>query len=295
MQPLAVPLNIGILSGLASIMRPRQWVKNSFVVAPLVFSGQLSHGMSISKTVVAFLLFCIASSASYILNDIHDIELDKRHPIKSMHRPLASGAISMSCACMLLIVCYGLLVSAWWVVPSVFYVLLGYLSLNIVYTLALKNQPVLDLFIIAFGFVFRVYAGAIAINVPVSSWMLITTLCLALYLAAIKRRQELTQHGCEGRKVLNQYSISLVNRYAEMSATCAVVFYSMFVMSARPGLVITIPIVLFGLFRYWYVVETLDGGESPVDVVLFDKPLFIGILLWIVVSIFVIYGKTNFY
>jgi hypothetical protein len=113
--------------------------------------------------------------------------------------------------------------------------------------------------------------------------MFITTMCLALYLAAIKRRQELGQNGINSRKVLEHYSVQLVDRYAEMSATGAIVFYSMFVMSAKPALIITIPFVLFGLFRYWYVVDALDGGESPTDVLLADWQLLLTVLLWVAV------------
>jgi 4-hydroxybenzoate polyprenyltransferase len=144
----------------------------------------------------------------------------------------------------------------------------------------LKHQPVLDIFTIAIGFVLRVYAGAVALTVPVSNWMFVTTLCLALYLAAVKRRQELSQSGTEGRKVLEKYSVSLVDRYAEMSAMGALVFYSMFVMSAKPELVITVPLVLFGLFRYWYVVEVLDAGESPTDALIADWQLLLTVVLW---------------
>ena len=160
-------------------------------------------------------------------------------------------------------------------------VIAGYLALNLAYTFVLKHQPVIDIFSIAIGFVLRVFAGAVALDVPVSGWMFVTTLCLALYLAAVKRGQELSQSGTEGRQVLKKYSKPLVDRYAEMSATCALVFYSMFVMSSRPQLVITVPVVLFGLFRYWYVVDVLDGGESPTDALFSDWPLLLTVVGWI--------------
>lgn len=153
--------------------------------------------------------------------------------------------------------------------------------LNLAYSFRLKHQPVLDIFTIAIGFVLRVYAGAVALDVPVSEWMFVTTLCLALYLAAVKRRQEISQSGSQGRKVLGAYSVALIDRYAEMSATGALVFYSMFVMEARPELVITVPLVLFGLFRYWYVVEALEGGESPTDALLSDWQLLATVALWV--------------
>jgi 4-hydroxybenzoate polyprenyltransferase len=262
-------------------MRPKQWVKNGFVLAPLLFTGSFLNMVAVKQALLATLLFCIASSATYIVNDIQDIERDRRHPDKANSRPLASGALEIPHACALLLVLYGLLLIGWWFEPKVIGVILIYLVLNLAYSFALKHQPVIDIFSIALGFVLRVWAGAVALNVPVSGWMFTTTLCLALYLAAVKRGQELSQRGSEGRSVLNKYSKTLVDRYAEMSATGALVFYSMFVMASKPELVITVPLVLFGLYRYWYVVDVLDGGESPTDALLSDWPLLITVLLWI--------------
>lgn len=268
--------------GLIMLMRPRQWIKNGFVLAPLVFSGAFLDGQAVSAAVLATVLFCLASSATYVVNDLHDIERDRRHPTKSLSRPLACGQVSRSAALTLLAVLYALLLSSWWLVPAVIQVIAAYLLLNLAYTFVLKHQPVVDIFTIAIGFVLRVYAGAMALAVPVSSWMFVTTLCLALYLAAVKRRQELSQSGSEGRQVLEKYSLGLIDRYAEMAATGALVFYSMFVMSSRPELVATVPLVLFGLFRYWYVVEQ-GGGESPTDALLADWQLLVCVLLWVAV------------
>lgn len=268
--------------GLIKLMRPRQWIKNGFVLAPLVFSGAFLDGQAVSAALLAAVLFCLASSATYVVNDLHDIERDRRHPSKSLSRPLACGQVSRSAALTLLAVLYALLLSSWWLVPAVIQVIAAYLLLNLAYTFVLKHQPVVDIFTIAIGFVLRVYAGAMALAVPVSSWMFVTTLCLALYLAAVKRRQELSQSGSEGRQVLEKYSLGLIDRYAEMAATGALVFYSMFVMSSRPELVATVPLVLFGLFRYWYVVEQ-GGGESPTDALLADWQLLVCVLLWVAV------------
>ncbi len=269
------------LRGLLALLRPRQWIKNGFVLAPLIFTGEFLDAQAVGAALFAALLFCLGSSATYIVNDIHDIERDRLHPKKSKARPLAAGIVSAPMALALLGVLYGGLICGWFVAPDVVLVIAAYMALNLAYTYLLKDQPVLDIFTIAIGFVLRVYAGAIALSVPVSAWMFVTTLCLALYLAAVKRRQELSQSGSEGRKVLETYSVSLVDRYAQMSATGALVFYSMFVMSAKPQLVITIPLVLFGLFRYWYVVEVLDGGESPTDALLADVQLLLTIILWV--------------
>lgn len=268
------------MAGLIRLMRPRQWIKNAFVLAPLLFSGAFADPASVGQALLAMLLFCVASSATYTVNDLKDIERDRRHPTKSRKRPLAAGTVTVPAALALLVVLYGVLVWGWFVQPGVILVILAYVVLNLAYSFVLKHQPVLDIFTIAIGFVLRVYAGAQALAVPVSSWMFVTTLCLALYLASVKRRQELSQSGAEGREVLERYTVALVNRYAEMSATGALLFYSMFVMSSRPELVITVPVVLFGLFRYWYVVEKLDGGESPTDALLSDWPLIATVLAW---------------
>ena len=272
-----------------TLMRPRQWIKNSFVLAPLVFAGAFSDQHAVWQALVATALFCVASSAAYILNDLKDVQRDRSHPKKSKTRPLASGIVSTFEAVALMVALYGVLVWGWLVQPAVVSVICGYLALNWAYSFGLKNQPVLDIFTVAFGFVLRVYAGAQALAVPVSSWMSITTLCLALYLAAIKRRQELSQRGSESREVLERYTVALVDRYAEMAATGALVFYSMFVMSAQPKLVITVPVVLFGLFRYWFVVEKLEGGESPTDALLSDLPLLATVLVWIGVCLWVLW------
>lgn len=267
-------------NGVVRLLRPKQWVKNGFVLAPLLFTGAFVNPNAVYHALSAALIFCIASSATYILNDICDRDRDRKHPTKSKTRPIASGLVSLRTAMGLLILLYAALIYSWWIEPKVLSVVVAYLALNYAYTFWLKHKPVLDIFSIAIGFVLRVFAGAVALDVPVSGWMFITTLCLALYLAAIKRGQELSQVGLNGREVLQKYSKSLMDRYAEMSATCALIFYSMFVMSSKPELVITVPIVLFGLFRYRYVVDALDGGESPTDALLSDAPLILTIIAW---------------
>ena len=269
------------LLGVFKLIRPKQWVKNGFVFAPLIFSGELLNSAALAQASLAAFFFCIASSATYIVNDIHDIDLDRKHPKKSKSRPLASGAVSKIEALFILALLYLILIFGYSLMPKVILVIAAYAILNLAYTFVLKHEPVIDIFTIAIGFVLRVIAGAMALDLAASAWMCVTTLCLALYLAAVKRRQELAQSGVDGRKVLKKYSVALVDRYAEMSATGALLFYSMFVMSARPELVITIPLVLYGLFRYWYVVEALDGGESPTDALLADWQLMFVVVLWI--------------
>jgi 4-hydroxybenzoate polyprenyltransferase len=267
------------ISEMLRLLRPKQWIKNSFVLAPLLFTGQFLELNTVLQVLAATGLFCIASSASYIVNDLRDVERDRRHPIKSL-RPLAAGHLTIKMALIQLVVLYLILLWGWYAFPWVSMVIAIYLVLNLAYSFGLKHQPIIDIFVIAIGFVLRVWAGAMAIDVPVSGWMFVTTLCLALYLAAIKRGQELAQQGVKSREVLKQYSPALVNRYAEMSATCALVFYSLFVMSNKPALVVTVPLVLFGLFRYWFVVDALGAGESPTDALFEDRQLLATVIVW---------------
>src|SRR5476649_575338 len=259
---MKLPFNIR-LPELLRLARPKQWVKNGFVLAPLVFAKAFHDTGAVTHALTAFCLFCVPSSATDILNDLRDIERDRSHPVKSWSRPLAAGTVKPATA------------------------IGAYVELNYAYSFWLKHQPVFDICSVASGFVLRIYAGAVAIAVPLSNWMAITTLCLALYLAAIKRRQELATSGDGSREVLRRYSVALVDRYAEISAVGALIFYSLFVMSANnERLSFTIPLVIFGLFRYWYVVEALDGGESPTDVAVTDKPLIATVILWIGVCLY---------
>ena len=281
--------NRSVLLGLFKLARPRQWIKNGFVFAPLIFTGLFLDIIAVTQTLWAFVLFSVAASATYVVNDLKDIESDRKHPVKSLKRPLASGQVNPKQAKILLACLYGVLLAGFWFQPAVMGVIAAYLLLNVGYSFYLKHQPVLDIFTIAIGFVLRVYAGAMAISVPVSSWMFVTTLCLALFLAAVKRRQELIQTNQEGRKVLERYSVSLIDRYAEISATGALLFYSLFVMNTRPEMVFTIPFVLFGLFRYWYVSEMLGEGESPTDALLADKQLLMTVIGWIGVCLWVLW------
>ena len=269
------------IGGAIRLLRPKQWVKNAFVLAPIMFAGLFTDLDAILAVLAATAMFCAASSAVYIVNDLHDRERDRAHPVKSLKRPLASGAVTVPTAIVLLVLLLAGLGLVAPFMPQVALVVGGYLLLNLAYTFWLKHQPVLDIFTIAIGFVLRVLAGATALEVHVSSWMFITTLCLALYLAAIKRRQEFRHESArQSRTVLRAYSVELVERYAEMAATGALVFYSLFVVSEQEALVVTIPIVLFGLFRYWYITQQQERGESPTDALFSDWQLIGAVAVW---------------
>lgn len=284
---------MNILFNIIILLRLKQWIKNLFVFAPLLFSVKFLEKTAIYEAFVAFLLFCVGSSAGYIFNDIKDINRDRLHPKKSLMRPLASGALTIEIAKFILIIFYCFLGYIYLLKPKVVIIILAYIILNILYTLLLKNKPVLDIFSIAVGFVLRVYAGAIAIKAPVSAWMLVTVLCLALFLGAVKRIQELQTSGYNARKVLAYYSLELVNKYAEISGTCAIVFYSMFVLSNKPQLDKTIPFVLFGVFRYWFIVNRKKEGESPTDALLNDWQLIATVLLWALTCGFILLKYKN--
>ena len=271
------------------LLRVKDWIKNSFVFAPLVFAGEMFYVQELLTASIAFIVFCLSASVVYIINDIHDSEADRMHPVKSKSRPIASGELTKSSAVKLAVLLFvGAIGVTLYFVPQVLVLLLLYISLMLVYTYYLKNQPILDIFTIAAGFVIRIYVGAIAIDVPVSSWMFITTLALALYLASIKRRQEVRNSGDGARAVLKQYSESLITRYAEMSGGASLVFYSLFVVTEKQQMVVTIPLVLFALFRYWYVVDAQELGESPGEVFSRDPQLLIAIVVWIGITGYVI-------
>lgn len=266
--------------GLLRLIRPKHWVKNLFVLAPLIFSGTFTRPMVTLLAVFGTLLFCVAASIVYIINDLSDVRRDMLHPVKRITRPIASGAVSVTEARVVLVVLSLLLVVGTFVSIPLVAVLIGYILLNLLYSVWLKSIPVVDIFCVAAGFVLRVYAGARVIDVPLSSWMMVTTLSIALYLAAIKRRDELDAQGDGARAVLGQYSIALLDRFALMSSVCSMVFYSLFVVTTRPVLAFTIPLVLFGIFRYWFLVDRGERGESPTDALWSDRTLAVTVVLW---------------
>ena len=287
-----VTLSIKSCLDLLTLLRPKQWIKNLFVFSPLIFSGSITSPSAIIEATVATIFFCVASSSIYIINDYHDIEKDRLHPVKSKTRPLASGAVSKRAAIILFIVMAGFLFIVGPQLSSALPIIILYFVINILYTFYLKHQPVIDIFTIATGFVLRVYAGAMAIDVEVSTWMFVTTLCLALFLASVKRKKELTGVGTAGRKVLSKYSVELVDKYAQMSSMGALVFYSLFVLSERPELAVTIPFVIYGLFRYWFTVEQLDRGESPTDALYSDWQLGITVICWAATCAYIIVSTS---
>lgn len=262
------------------LFRAHHWIKNTFVLAPLLFAGLAFERDSWLHALIAFAQFCIAASAVYIFNDLRDLAADRLHPVKSVRRPLAAGVISPKTAWIALLALLLGFIAAFMLLRASGYVVLAYVALNIAYSLYLKRVAILDIFTVALGFVLRVYAGAVAIAVPVSGWMFVTVLSLALFLATLKRRQEVVSSGTEAREVLRAYTPALLDRYAQTAAIGALVFYCLYVISSNAALIGTVPVVLFGLFRYWYVVEMHDRGESPTEVLYKDPWLAGAVLVW---------------
>jgi decaprenyl-phosphate phosphoribosyltransferase len=262
------------------LLRPKHWIKNLFVLAPLIFSGLFTRRHMTELALFGALLFCVAASLVYVINDLADLRTDALHPVKRLTRPLASGGVSVTTARVLLVVLAAFLLAGSFVSVPLVAVLITYILLNVLYSTWLKHIPVVDIFCVAAGFVLRVFAGAVVIDVPLSSWMLVTTLSIALYLAAIKRRDELDVQGDGARAVLEEYSVPLLDRFALMSSVCAMVFYSLFVVTTRPVLAFTIPLVLFGIFRYWFLVDRKGRGESPTDALWNDRSLAVTVILW---------------
>lgn len=281
-------------------LRPKHWMKNFFVFAGLLFSQNIFNLPLLFKVIFAFLVFCLLSSSVYILNDLTDLEEDRRHPVKS-RRPLASGRFKVSHAILALIVLIPFLLGiSYYLSLSFFLVALTYFLLQLAYSFSLKHIVILDVFAIACGFALRVVAGAVIIDVEISSWLLICTILLALFLGFSKRRHELVvlEEGAqEQRKVLTDYSPYLLDQMISVVTASTVVSYALYTMSKETiekfgtrNLIFTIPFVLYGIFRYLYLIHQKGAGENPENILVTDKPLMINILLWVITVGIILYG-----
>ena len=280
-------------------MRPGQWIKNILIFAAIIFSRNLLYGTMLLKTIGAFFLFCCYSGSVYIMNDLIDIKSDQIHPIKR-HRPLASGKLTKSTAVLGLgaIVLFSLSVG-WLLGRAFFIVCLSYLLLQVAYSLIVKKIVILDVFSIAFGFVLRVIAGAELIHVPISSWLLICTMLLSLFLALSKRRQELVfldEKATKHRMILQEYSPHLLDQMIAVVTSATVIAYALYTIAPETvqkfqttQLIYTVPFILYGIFRYLYLIHRKNEGGSPEKVLITDKPLLINILIYAIVVILILY------
>jgi len=270
-------------------MRPKQWVKNCFVFAGLIFSKSFFQLELILRTIYCFAFFSMVSGVVYIINDIIDADKDALHPVKCK-RPIAAGRLGSSQALVFsLILLVASLTMALIFDIKLFIILLVYFLLILSYSLALKNIVILDVIVLSAGFVLRTVAGATVIDVWISPWLILCTTLLALFLALNKRKSELhvmADKAGEHRKNLEQYTPGLIDNMLSVITSTTVMSYSLYTFSTGKSgyMMLTIPFVLYGIFRYQYLVSSKDMGGSP-EVTLFkDKPLLINIVLWIVAS-----------
>jgi 4-hydroxybenzoate polyprenyltransferase len=265
-------------------MRPRQWSKNLLLFAGLVFAAKLGDAGRWVEAGVAFLAYCAASSAAYLANDVRDAEHDRTHALKRL-RPVARGELSPRAALSLgaTLAVFALALVAPLGIASLGF-LAGFLVLQGAYSLGLKHVVLLDVFLIATLFVVRSAAGAAAVDVRISPWLLLVTALLALFLALAKRRSELVLPG-SSRPVLDGYSLTLVDQLIAVTVACTIVAYAIYTFTAHSAaMMATIPFVVFGLFRYLLLVHRDDLGEEPENVLLTDRPLVAAVALWAVTA-----------
>jgi 4-hydroxybenzoate polyprenyltransferase len=278
-------------------LRPKQWLKNAFVFPALVFSRSLVIPEKTVAAIQLFLVFCLLAGSVYLINDVVDREKDRLHPKKS-RRPVAAGLITLQQA-VITAVALAALSLAWAFRLGVWVGAIAaiYLAQNVLYSFWLKRIVLVDVFVVAVGFVVRVLAGGAAIHVPISPWLLTTTILLALFLALTKRRHEVTSLADpqSHRGILAEYPLALLDQLIGIVSSCTIVVYAVytFLISPRGLLVYTVPFVLFGLFRYLYLVHRREGGGEPELLVVKDRALLGTMALWAVVTVLIVYGARG--
>ncbi len=284
-------------------LRPHQWTKNLVVLAALAFSKHLFEVDAVLRAGLAFVVFCALSGAVYLVNDLSDLERDRLHPRKRL-RPLASGELSIPAArlaaTLLLLAGLGASLALG---PAFAAVSLTYVVLNLAYSFGLKNVVILDVLSISLGFVLRAVAGALAIDVRFSSWLLVCTILLALFLSLAKRRHELVRldaAASEHRQILTEYTPYLLDQMISVVTASCLTAYAFYTMAPETvakyqteSLALTIPFVLYGILRYLYLVHRRERGGSPTDVLLTDRPLLVAVALWAVAVVVIVYGSPG--
>src|SRR5579883_1024190 len=291
------PARPSLLLGLLRACRPKQWSKNVLLFFGLIFALKLTDPILVGRAIAGFLVFCAASSGVYIINDLVDLEQDRLHPRKRL-RPLAAGIITpgqaIGLASILLAgaLAAGLALGIGFAALTVLYVVL-----TILYSLRLKHVVLIDVFILAAGFVLRAAAGAVVVGVPISPWLYVCTVLASLFLGLGKRRQEivlLSNGAGNHRRILEEYSIPLLDQLIMIVTSSTIMAYSLYTFSAEnlPSnhtMMLTIPFVLYGVFRYLYLMHQRNAGGSPDEVILSDRPLLMTALLWLLTAGAVLY------
>lgn len=286
--------------GLIRTMRPKQWTKNGFVYAGILFDQQILDAEPFARVTFAFVLLCLSSSTIYIINDLIDIERDRLHPRKRL-RPLPSGQLPVSwaigAAIVLPLLALGL---SLWFSPPLTLVLLGYLALHIAYSLWLKNIVLIDVFAIAAGFILRIVAGIVVIDVThFSPWLYICAGLLALFLAVGKRRQELillAEEASNHRAAYKDYNMPLLDDMLRMVTTGSVITYMLYTIESQTirsnehRMLLTVPFVVYGIFRYLYLIHVEGEGSAPDELLFKDWPLLLDVALWVVAVGVILYA-----
>ena len=287
------------MGALVESLRPQQWVKNGFVFAALIFSRSITDWRRNERVAAGALLFCVISSAVYLLNDILDAAEDRNHPLKRW-RPLASGRLGVGTASVAAIILAGLSLGGAWLLDHTFFIIVVvYALINVLYSWKLKHVVLLDVFVISAGFVLRVISGGVIIHVEISSWLVVCATLLALFLALSKRRHELVALGREAgshRAILSNYSPYFLDQLIGIVTASTVMSYALYTLSSDvqvkfPGkrLELTIPLVLFGIFRYLYLVHQNEEGGNPTRLLFADLVLLSVVLFWAASVIFINY------
>jgi 4-hydroxybenzoate polyprenyltransferase len=282
---------------IVAALRPKQWAKNGLLFVALAFTLNLQQPALLGRSLVAFVLFCALSSAGYLLNDVRDVDADRAHPIKRF-RPIASGRLPVSVA-----LAFGFSLATAGVVGSFVlstgfgFMAVGYLTITAVYTLWLKHFVLLDIFGIAAGFVVRAAAGAVAIAVPISPWLYSATMLGALLIALGKRRAEIQALGPDAaahRRNLDAYTVEFIDELIMVISSAALMTYALYTFSAENlprdhSMMLTIPVVLYGLFRYLFLVRTGDSGGAPEELLFRDRPLLLAVVVWATLAVVILY------
>jgi 4-hydroxybenzoate polyprenyltransferase len=280
-------------------LRPGQWPKNLFLFAGLIFGQQLFSLLELERAGAAFVVFCALSGAVYLVNDVVDRETDRRHPLKAK-RPIASGALSPAVAVFAAVTLTAAAFAvAFWLGISFGVVSVAYVVLHTLYSFRLKHVVIMDVLTIAIGFVLRVVAGAVVVAVPISQWLLVCTVLLALFLALSKRRHELVllaDGAIEHRPILGEYSPYLLDQMISVVTASTLIAYIFYTINPETVqkfhtelLGLTIPFPLYGIFRYLYLVHRKEGGGSPAEMLLTDRPLLACGALWAALVVLIIY------
>ncbi len=296
------PINTPAL--LFAAMRPRQWAKNALVLAALIFARRAGDLSAVAAAFAAAVAFCLLSSSVYLVNDIVDIEEDRQHP-KKRDRPLASGRLQVRTALVVAVVLALLgLAGSLWLSRNLFLVAAGYYLLTLAYHFLLKHIVVIDVLTVSAGFVLRAVAGAVVIQEEISHWLYICTILLALFLALAKRRQEivlLSENARHHRRILAEYTPEMLDQMITIVTATTLMAYCLYTIAPRTtstvgseGLLFTVPFVIYGIFRYLYLIHRYGQGGAPEQILLGDLPLLVNVLLYIVVAAIVLYSGGSY-